>query len=275
MDLGKYKLLVSDIDGTALNSKHELFPETVQAFRQLREFGILTTIATGKIFPSVDYLTEQLCENTPFLVGHGSIIQDKDGNILLRHRLSPEVSEIIFETSARHNCDIAVYLPNGILARKFNCNMQYLTEYWEPRAEEVGEWRKLDGRISEIAKVLFVNCDSDAVLDQIASELSVTLKGKAAVQYSIPHVIEVTNCKATKDTGLHFLSEYLGIPKEQIIAIGDGPNDERMLKYVGCGIAMGNASPALKELADLIIGTNDENGLANAIQDWLDESGNG
>lgn len=272
MNLRKYKLLITDIDGTALDSAHELHPETVQAFQQLREFGLSTTIATGKIFPSVEYLIQPLCGDSPFLLGHGSIIQDKDGRILMQRGLSTKAMDIIFKVGEKYHCDIAVYLADGILAKKFNNSMKYLTEYWEPEAEEIALWPDLGGRINDVVKALFINHNSDFVLAQAANELSSTLCGLATVQYSIPHVVEVTNTNATKENGLKFLSTHFDIPVEQMIAVGDGLNDMGMLELVGFGVAMGNAIPELKTNADLVIGSNDENGLAMAIQEWISES---
>lgn len=272
MDLRKYKLLITDVDGTALDSAHELQPETVQAFQRLREFGVLTTIATGKIYPSIDYLVHPLCGDSPFLMGHGSIAQDRDGEILMQHGLSPEVMGIIFRMGEKYQCDIGAYLSNGILAKEFNRSLKYLTEYCEPEAEEIEDWPDLGDRINEVVKVLFINHGSDLVLEQVAKELSDALGSLATVQFSIPHVVEVTNTNATKENGLQFLSKHLNIPVEQMIAVGDGSNDIGMLKLVGCGVAMGNAIPELKDTADLVIGSNDENGLATAIQGWIDES---
>ena len=272
MDLRKYKLLITDVDGTALNSTHELQPETVRAFQQLREFGVLTTIATGKIYPSVEYLIRPLCGDLPFLLGHGSIVQDQDGKILMRQGLSAEVMEIIFKVGGKYHCDIGAYLADGILAKEFNQSMKYLTEYWEPEAEEIASWPDLGGRIHDVVKVLFINHNSDFDLEQVANELSSMLGGLATIQFSIPHVVEVTNTHATKENGLRFLSTYLDIPVEQMIAVGDGLNDMGMLDLVGCGVAMGNATPELKDAADLVIGSNDENGLAMAIQEWIADS---
>ncbi|MDX9863907.1 MAG: HAD family hydrolase [Anaerolineaceae bacterium] len=272
MDLRNYKLLITDIDGTALDSRHELQPETIKAFQALREFGVLTTIATGKIYPSVDYLIEPLCDGMTFMLGHGAIVQNRDGKVLQQRGLSPEALRVISKVSEKHSCDFGAYLPNGILAREFNRNMQYLTEYWEPKAEEVAGWPDLGDRLKDVVKVLFVNCDSDLVLERVADELNQKLGGLAVVQFSIPHVVEVTNIKATKENGLRFLSEYLGIAPEEMIAVGDGPNDVGMLNFAGHGVAMGNAKPELKAVADEVVGTNDENGLASAIYQWIDDS---
>ena len=108
--------------------------------------GVSTTIATGKIYPSVDYLIAPLCGDLPFLVAHGSIVQDQKGNVLMRQGLLPEVMEYLRRTSEKYHCDICAYLADGILAREFNHNMKYLTEYWEPKAEEVATWPDLGER---------------------------------------------------------------------------------------------------------------------------------
>jgi len=272
MDLRKFKLLITDVDGTALNSKHELQPETVEAFQRLRDFGVLTTIATGKIYPSVAYLVDYLCGEAPFLVGHASIAQEQDGKILLWQGLSAEVMNVIVRVSQKNDCDFAAYLPEGILAREFNHNMKYLTEYWEPEAEEVATWPDLGDRLKDVVKVTFVNCDSDLVLERVANDLKEDIGDMAALQFSVPHMVEVTNLKATKDNGLRFLSEYLDIAPEEMIAVGDGANDLGMLEFAGYAVAMGNAKPELKAAADEVIGTNDEIGLAKAINRWIDES---
>ncbi len=102
MDLRNYKLLVTDVDGTALDPNHELQSETVEAFRALRNFGMFTTIATGKIYPAVDYLIAPLCGELPFLVAHGSIVQDQKGNVLMQHGVPPQVMEIVRRTSEKH-----------------------------------------------------------------------------------------------------------------------------------------------------------------------------
>jgi hypothetical protein len=269
MDLRNYRLFISDVDGTLLNSNHELHPDTIQAFQALRSFGIDTTIATGKIFSSVSDLVFQLGISSPVILGQGAIIQDKDRNVLLWRGLPPEVAEIVFKASELYGCDLAVYMQNAILAKEYNYNLQLLTKYWEPKAEEVGEWWRLNERIEQIVKILFISRQSDTLLAKIERGMSETLSGMAAVQRSIPHVIEITNLLATKDRALQFLDEHLNIPHTQIIAAGDGENDSKMLAYAGCGVAVDNASLTVKQHADIVVGSNDENGVAKAIFAWL------
>lgn len=269
MNLENYRLFVSDVDGTLLNSKHELHADTIQSIHALRSFGIETTIATGKIYYSVKELVGQLGITLPVILGQGAIVQDKEHNILLWRGLPPEVAEIIFKAGEQFDCDLAVYLQDAILAREFNHNLQLLTKYWEPRAEEVGQWGRLNNRIEKIVKILFINRQSDQELEKIERRMKEMLNGVAVVQRSIPHVIEITNMLATKEMALHFLSAHLNIPMNSIIAAGDGENDAQMLADAGWGLAVENASQSVKKNANIVVGTNDENGIASAIFSWL------
>ncbi len=110
------------------------------------------------------------------------------------------------------------------------------------------------------------------MLERVTNELNPTLNGLAAVQFSVPHVVEVTNVDARKEIGLRFLSKHLGIASTEMIAVGDGSNDLGMLNYAGFGVAMANAIPEVKDVADEVVGSNAENGLAKAIYRWIEES---
>ena len=269
MNLENYRLFVSDVDGTLLNSRHELHADTIQSIHALRSFGIDTTIATGKIFYSVKELVGQLEITLPVILGQGAIVQDKEHNILLWRGLPPEVAEIIFAAGEQFDCDLAVYMQDAILAKEFNHNLQLLMKYWEPRAEEVGQWGRLNKRIEKIVKILFINRQSDQELKRIERRMKEMLHGVAVVQRSIPHVIEITNTLATKEKALLFLSDHLNIPFKTIIAAGDGENDAQMLFEAGLGVAVENASEFVKKQANIVVGTNDENGIARAIFSWL------
>lgn len=88
---------------------------------------------------------------------------------------------------------------------------------------------------------------------------------QCAVSSSLPINIEVNAANATKGHALSFLTEYLGLKKEETIAFGDGTNDISMLRQAGTGVAMGNAAPEVLEAADQVTGTNDEDGIASFL----------
>ena len=81
--------------------------------------------------------------------------------------------------------------------------------------------------------------------------------------------LEINAEEATKGNALLWLADYLGIPREETMAFGDGENDISMLKAAGIGVAMGNASDQIKEAADEVTLTNDQDGVAAAIRNWV------
>lgn len=83
------------------------------------------------------------------------------------------------------------------------------------------------------------------------------------------HNIEFTAANVNKGLGLHFLAKELGISMEETMAVGDSGNDAEMLKAAGLGVAMGNASKAIKDISDVVTLTNEECGVAHAIETYI------
>jgi Cof subfamily protein (haloacid dehalogenase superfamily) len=98
-------------------------------------------------------------------------------------------------------------------------------------------------------------------------------KGRLEVVVSKSNYLEFTNIEATKGNALKFLAVKHGIKREEIIAIGDSYNDIHMLKYAGLGVAMGNASEVVKSQADYITYTNNDDGVAHAVERFIMEGG--
>lgn len=86
---------------------------------------------------------------------------------------------------------------------------------------------------------------------------------------STPFFLEFLNKNVNKGLGLQLLAKHLGIKRKEIIAIGDAENDRHMIEYAGLGIAMGNAFESIKEIADYITDSNDEDGVAKAIEKFV------
>ncbi len=86
---------------------------------------------------------------------------------------------------------------------------------------------------------------------------------------SAPYYLEILSKRVDKGTGVKMLADYLGIAQENVMALGDQGNDIAMVNYAGVGVAMGNAIPELKEIAQFVTGTNSEDGVAMAIEKYV------
>ena len=85
----------------------------------------------------------------------------------------------------------------------------------------------------------------------------------------MPRFLEIVNAQVNKGEALRFVAEHFGVKREEVMAIGDSNNDIAMVEYAGLGVAMGNASPRVKEAADVMTKSNQEDGVAEAIKKYI------
>ena len=118
-----------------------------------------------------------------------------------------------------------------------------------------------------ILKVMLV--DKPEKLSAAIKQLPASLHEEFTIMQSAPYFLEFLNLNSNKGIGVKALAEHLSIPMEQVICMGDAGNDYHMIKYAGLGVAMGNATDDIKAIADHITASNDEHGVAKAIQKFV------
>lgn len=128
------------------------------------------------------------------------------------------------------------------------------------------EAEKMDPAI-QLLKVMMI--DEPAVLDQAIARIPAEVKEKYTVLKSAPYFLEILDKSVTKGTGVKSLADALNIKPEEVMAIGDQENDIAMLEYAGMGVAMDNAIPSVKEVANFVTKTNLEDGVAYAIEKFV------
>ena len=121
-----------------------------------------------------------------------------------------------------------------------------------------------------ISKILWIN-DADIIQSYIKELAPVSFESVTYVT-SQPIFLELFNREVSKGVALDFIAKMYGILQEEVVAFGDGLNDYEMIEYAGMGVAMGNAHPKIKEIANHITATNDEDGIADAIYELILEN---
>jgi Cof subfamily protein (haloacid dehalogenase superfamily) len=106
-------------------------------------------------------------------------------------------------------------------------------------------------------------------LAQVEKILQKELEGKISVMRSKPFFLELTNSEVDKGKSLNHLIQILGIRQDEVIAVGDGYNDLPMIKFAGLGVAMGNAPEEIKQQADYVTATNNEDGVAKVVEEFI------
>ena len=260
--LQKIKLIAIDQDGTLLNSQGRVTDANKQAIRQAMAQGVIVIIATGKTRLSAAPIMAELGLATPGVFTQGLVICDGDGSILRETVLDEATAVATLTYTRQRNLPTILYCADRLIAQEQTHYSDLLhTKFHEPPAEI---WPDLPERLADlhINKILF---NDDARNDATRAELTALFAGHATVTQAVPEFIEVLPLNTSKGDGLRWLLNHLHIDPAHVLAIGDGENDTEMLQMAGVGVAVGNAKPALKDIANAVVATNDDSGVAEAI----------
>ena len=264
------KLIVIDLDGTLLNSKSELSERNEKAIKAAIEAGIQVVLATGKTRHSALNIIERLELNTPGIYVQGLTIYDGDGQITYEQSLDPVVARQVITFAEDRGFDIVAYSGSKILVRVEHAKAGELhTRYHEPAPEAIGPLQNILQDMT-VHKLIVVKANEPRRITALRWQLSKQLDGKGRlVQAAIPDMLEILPPNGSKGRALQALLKQMGIAADETMVIGDGENDLEMVKMAGLSVAMGNAYEPLKEAADHVTGTNDEDGVAQAIEEYV------
>ncbi len=255
-------LIAVDVDGTLLNSHHALTPRVAAAIRACQIAGVHVVIATGKTRSSVEPLLDHLQLDTPGVYSQGLIIHNADGSIRFRRTMEPEqVAQVIAFAQARAMPFLA-YSGDRLIVLERSPYTDSITNYGEPLPLLLASF---DG----VPVEKFILIHTPETIAPLRHALEQTFDGQLTVVQALDHMIELVPPGSSKGDGLRRVLAALGVAPEQVMAIGDGENDIEMLQLAGLGVAVGNAKPALKAVADVIVADNDHDGVAEAIERFV------
>jgi Cof subfamily protein (haloacid dehalogenase superfamily) len=268
-----YKLLALDLDGTTLGPALELNPAVARAIAAAQARGVLVTIATGRMFRSTLPYARQLNIHDPVICYQGALVRDPTTGEIYQHVVTPGdlAAEAIGMLLERDIFTIA-YIDERLCVAEQRPELDLYLK-WHPEGVEV----VIDAELAALAreqaptKLLFV-ADSE-IAERETARLAAHFDGRLSAVRSHALFGELTALGISKGAALATLAARLGVPREQVIAIGDHENDLPMIAWAGLGLAMGNAIPAVRAAADAIIPTVEEAGVAWAIEHYILGSG--
>lgn len=266
----KYKLIVLDLDGTLTNSKKEITSRNRETLIRAQEQGVRLVLASGRPTYGIVPLANELRMNEfgGFILSYngGEISNWETGEMIYENVLPNDVVPVLYECAKTHQLSILTYDGAEIITE--NSKDPYVLKEAFLNKMAVRETNDFLTDITlPVAKCLIVG-DADKLIP-LESELCIRLQGRINVFRSEPYFLELVPQGIDKALSLEVLLKELGIQREEIIAIGDGFNDLSMIKFAGLGIAMANAQEPVKKAADYITLSNDEDGVAEAIDKFL------
>ncbi|KAG2437621.1 hypothetical protein HYH02_011260 [Chlamydomonas schloesseri] len=267
----RIRLIVTDVDGTLLDSNQQLTPEVLQAVKEARGLGVPLVLATGKARgPWTADVLPRLELDTPGVFMQGLIVYDSQGRILYERRLAEDVTRDCVALAAKLGVTLTAYCGDRILCAATDNHTDRLLFYNEPPPEPVGDLGAAVSGSGGIAvhKMIFM-ADQDSI-DALRPAAETLLAGRASLTTALTGMLEVLPLGCSKGTGVSWLLDWLGVAPEHVLALGDGENDVEMLQLAGLGVAMGNAGPKARAAADVVLERdNDQGGVADAIERFV------
>lgn len=266
-----YRLLAVDLDGTLLNSGKRISEENKKAIKRVTEKGIKVVICSGRVFKGARVFAGELNLEELLISCNGAVIKDlKTDELLYSNLLRKEDCYKVADYCRKEDVYFHAYIDNDMFTENPECPS---ATYWMGNDELPEKDRVKINVVDDFKRIV---SESETLVTKMVvisknPELLSKLRDKVCeistvdVMSSQEDNFEVVNNGVNKGTALKFLSEKLKIPRGEIIAIGDNENDYAMLKFAGLSIAMENAQDSIKEIADFITLSNDENGVAEAI----------
>ncbi len=283
--MNQYKILALDLDGTLLDAHSRITKENARAVRLAQQAGVQIVLCTGRNVREVRRFSEQLEADPDWLVtANGAAVQQpNDTEPAFFDGLDEHMLDIILKECAAIDTDPCLYttqdLYYGHAFRHFLENLQRRGRVVMDEADEgyhfvadPNAWRMvLENEPRPFTKAILYHDDPEAIAPLT----------KALEQYGIfelaPSImyggelknVEVNRMGVHKGRGLEWLARHLGCTLKNVIAIGDSENDLTMLQMAGLGVAMANSEPPIRAAADVITGSNTENGVAQAVYRYI------
>lgn len=271
----KVRMIGMDLDGTLLKTNKELTAYTKDVLKRAAEQGIIVMPATGRPFSGIPKELTGLQEIRYAVTANGARVIDMEKNeVIVEELLAYDIAEVILTIFERYDTFREIYYHGiGYASKKaltridkylnITAMADYITSTRVPVDDVRAKFEEMNQPVDKIQALFTSVEDRDAARKEIEEVSGIEITG------ALPMNLEINAAGVNKGKAMIELGKVLGIPREEIMAFGDGNNDMKMLKEVGTGVAMENAIPSLKEAADYVTLSNDEEGVAKFIEKYV------
>lgn len=286
------QIIASDMDGTLLNDKMVISKRNADAIKEAQKNGVHFIVSSGRGYNEIKPLIETADFNSPMITLNGAEVLDENGKVLSSSPLPKITAKKIIRLLRKKGLYAEVITSKGIYSdnkakrienfaelltrvspdtpyklavimasnRLELMNINYTDDYME----------LIDEKHTKVFKIVAFSSEGKKVLDPIRDEISEN--SELVVTSSSESNIEINHVNAQKGIALQAYADYLNIPMDNVMAIGDNNNDVSMLKVAGMSYAMENGSNEVKMLAKRIADTNTSDGVGKAIEEVLREN---
>lgn len=256
----KIKLITCDIDGTLMNTNRLLSEKFVEIVKDLKDLGVQFTFASGRLPYKIMPLVSQINSDLPFVACNGGCIFQNE-KFLLKKMFSIRILREVINLSEILD-DTILYSFDGIEyclreTKESAIKRQKRGSYYPIRGIENEEWEKL--------KILKLNILSNKSISLLKNQLD-AIKDEVEITYYGDFGVEIVPKGVNKLTGIKQIIEHMNVSLDEIIAIGDNENDLELLRNVGIGVAVQNATQEIKECSNFVTENCGEEGVIEFLE---------
>ncbi len=260
------KLLALDLDGTIVTEMHDIPQRTQAAIKAATAQGVYVVIATGREYPVSRKFIDLLGLRTPVICYQGALIYDPVADRIIASETIPlPLAHHLIDQARTQQLALHLYVGHQAFVEAPSALSRELLKRTGIKPAEVKDLKQITE--SPPLKGLIAHPAGEA--GAAAARLAAAISPELSVIRSHAELIEVTSPKVSKGHALATLAGQYGIPQSEVMAIGDQDNDIEMIAWAGVGVAMGNASPGAKAVADHIAPPITEDGAAWAIEQLI------
>lgn len=272
----KYKLIAIDMDGTLLNSENDVSNRTKEAIANAKKQGVHVVLATGRILKSAVYYSKKLNLNNPIVASNGGIMVDEYSNVIFKNPLDKKSVKEIVKLADKEKMYCHLYDESKFYSsQKVQEVLDFYSEANKSMEIDLHLFKDIEDILYKdnfnIYKLIFIDNDLEK-LKNFRSKISTI--DNINISSSWSNNIEAMGKDVSKGQAIKKLAKRLNIDLQEIIAIGDSENDLSMLNIAGLSIAMGNGSANIKSQVDYVTDTNNNDGVAKAIEKFILEKEN-
>jgi hypothetical protein len=259
----KISLVLADVDGTLVTREKVLTERAKRAVRALHDRNIRFAITSGRPPQGMAMLVEPLHLDGVIAGFNGGQYAKPDLTIIEEHTLAPDAAKKAADLILKLGLDLWVYGGEDWMVRREDAP-HVAREQWTVKFPPKVV-KDFDGKLDRVVKLVGVSDDLDLVA-RAERETQQALGGQASAARSQPYYLDVTHPNANKGDVVLYLSGTLKIPTEELCTLGDMPNDTLMFRKSGMAIAMGQSSQEVKDEADFVTTSSEEEGFAIALE---------
>jgi Cof subfamily protein (haloacid dehalogenase superfamily) len=246
-----------------------LRPRTLAAFRRAREAGVRVIVVTGRMYRSIaPYLKEAGLED-PVVCYQGAVVAEADGTFLRHVPIPLDVAREAIDAVTAEGVHLNAYVDDDLYVAEVTPEARAYADFQHIPLHPVGDLRTW---LSQPPTKL-VAVDERTRIDELEQRLKPRFAGRLYVSKSLPEFLEFASPDVNKASGLAFLADRLGFSREGTVALGDGENDVELVEWAGFGVAVANAHERVLAAADLVCPSDEEEGVAQVIEAYLDSPG--